>query len=119
MVFALIPAGCGLRPAAPANTGVEGMMLIGPTCPVAQENHPCPDRAFAGEVSVRDGSGTQLADVHADGAGHFRVDLAPGTYQLIPVSPRPGGPPFGQPQTVRVVAGLYSQVTIEYDSGIR
>jgi len=48
-----------------------------------------------------------------------RVDLAPGTYQLVPVSPHPGMPPFGQSQTITVVAGLYSQVTIAYDSGIR
>jgi hypothetical protein len=95
------------------------MMLIGPTCPVVQIDHPCPDRPFAGEVSVHDGSGTQVTDVHADAAGHFRVDLAPGIYELIPVSPHPGVPPFGKPQTVTVVAGLCSQVTIEYDSGIR
>jgi len=112
-------AACGLRPSAPASTGVEGVMTIGPTCPVQRVDQPCPDRPFAGEVSVRDGSGGEVADVHADAAGHFRVDLAAGTYQLVPLSPHPGMPPFGKPQTVTVVPGQYTQVTIEYDSGIR
>jgi hypothetical protein len=112
-------ASCGLRPPAPADTGIEGVMLIGPTCPVQRINSPCPDRPFAGEVSVRDQSGSQVADVHADSGGHFRVAVAPGTYELVPVSPRPGVPPFGRPQTVTVVSGQYAQVTIEYDSGIR
>ncbi len=112
-------AACGLRPSAPANTGVEGVMTIGPTCPVQRIDQPCPDRPFAGEVSVRDGSGSEVADVHADAAGHFRVDLAPGTYQLVPVSPHPGVPPSGKPQSVIVVAGAYTHVTLQYDSGIR
>jgi hypothetical protein len=112
-------AACGLRPWAPANTGVEGVMTIGPTCPVQRIDQPCPDRPFAGEVSVRDGSDSEVADVHADATGHFRVDLAPGTYQLVPVSPHPGVPPFGKPQSVAVVAGAYTHVTLQYDSGIR
>jgi hypothetical protein len=68
---------------------------------------------------VPDGSVSQVADVRADAAGHFRVDLAPRTYQLVPVSPHPGRPPLGKSQTVTVVTGLYSQVTIADDSGIR
>ena len=94
-------------------------MTIGPTCPVQRIDQPCPDRPFAGEVLVRDGSGSEVADAHADGAGHFRLDLAPGTYQLVPVSPHPGMPPFGKPQSVAVVAGAYTHVTLQYDSGIR
>lgn len=94
-------------------------MTIGPTCPVQRIDQPCPNRPFAGEVSVRDGSGSQVGDVHADAAGHFRVDLAPGTYQLVPVSLHPGVPPIGKPQTVTVVSGQYTYVTIEFDSGIR
>ncbi len=112
-------AACGLRPSAPPNTGVEGVMIIGPTCPVQRIDQPCPNRPFAGEVSVRDGSGSHVADVHADAGGHFRVDLAPGTYQLVPASPHSGVPPLGKPQTVTVVSGLYTDVTIEFDSGIR
>lgn len=119
VLAALTLAACGLRPAAPANTGIDGVMTIGPTCPVQRIDQPCPDRPFAGEVSVRDGSGSDVADVHADAAGHFRVDLAAGTYQLVPVSPHQGMPPFGKPQSVIVVAGAYTHVTIEYDSGIR
>ena len=94
-------------------------MVIGPTCPVQRIDSPCPDRPYAGEVSVRTEAGNQVADVHADAAGHFRVALVSGTYQLVPISPHPGVPPFGRPQTVTVVSGQYAQVTIEYDSGIR
>ncbi len=112
-------AACGLGPPVPANTGLEGVMTIGPTCPVQRIDQRCPDRPFAGEVSVRDGSGSEVAHVHADAAGHFRVDLAAGTYQLVPVSPHPGVPPFGKPQSVIVVAGAYTHVTLLYDSGIR
>lgn len=114
-----ILASCGLRPAVPAGTGIEGVMMIGPTCPVQRVDSPCPDRPFAGEVSVRDQSGSEVADVHADSGGHFRVAVAPGTYDLVPLSPHLGVPPTGKPQTVTVVSGHYVEVTIEYDSGIR
>lgn len=94
-------------------------MMIGPTCPVERINSPCPDRPYAGEVSVRDQSGSQVADVHADDSGRFRIVLTAGTYELVPVSPHPGVPPFGKPQTITVVSGQYTRVTVEYDSGIR
>jgi len=119
LVAAFVLASCGLRPGVPAGTGIEGVMMIGPTCPVQRVDSPCPDRPYAGEVSVRDQSGSVVADVHAGSGGHFRVAVAPGTYDLVPLSPHPGVPPTGKPQTVTVVSGQYAEVTIEYDSGIR
>jgi hypothetical protein len=38
---------------------------------------------------------------------------------LAAVSPSEGGPPTPVPQTVQVVTGAYTQVTLEMDSGIR
>ena len=53
-----------------------------------------------------------------DDQGRFTLDLTPGTYELIAVTDG-GGPPTAIPLTVQVLAGAYTQVTLEVDTGIR
>lgn len=99
------------------NTGIEGQVLIGPMCPVVQAGTPCPDQPYQAAIAVLDKNGRQVAQFQSDAQGRFLVSLAPGTYTVRPGSPD-GFTRAGE-QTVTVVSGQYTQVTITYDSGIR
>jgi hypothetical protein len=118
LVLAAAAAGCGGR-AAPADSGIEGRVLIGPMCPVVQEGVPCPDEPYEATIRVRDESGEVVATVRSAADGRFRVDLVPGRYVLEPVAPNEGAPPYAGPLEVQVAAHAFTPVTITYDSGIR
>jgi hypothetical protein len=120
-VLTLLLAACGARLGTQAGTGIQGLIMEGPSCPVVQQGNPCPDRAVAAEVQVLNESGQQLATFKSDSTGHFKVDLAPDTYTLKPVSPGfgPSVPPFASPTTVTVTQGKYTWVQLTFDTGIR
>jgi hypothetical protein len=115
-VASLILVGC--QSAVPPGTGVRGIVMLGPTCPVESATSPCPDRPFEGDVlaTASDGSTTEAS---TDAQGRFTIDLRAGTYVVVAIVPNGGGPPAAVPQTVRVRTGSYSQVTLEVDTGIR
>ena len=100
------------------DSGIEGRVTIGPTCPVVQENSPCPDQPFQARIDVlRDGD--VVTSFKSGEDGNFRVPLEPGTYTLQGVSPGEGVPPYATPVDVIVSAGAFTQVDIVFDSGIR
>ena len=104
----------------PPDSGIEGRVLAGPTCPVVRKDDPCPDRPFAATIRIRRlPDGKLVATVRAGRSGRFRVPLAPGRYVLRPLSPRPLVPPRAPPRRVRVLPHAFTKVTILYDSGIR
>jgi hypothetical protein len=111
---ALLLMGCG--GAAPAGTGIRGVVMLGPTCPVENTASPCPDRPFQGEVvaTASDGSTTTAS---TDAQGRFTMNLRAGTY--VVVAAPPSDPPTPIPRTVQVQTGSYTSVTLEVDSGIR
>ncbi len=103
---------------APADeSGIEGVVTIGPTCPVQRIESPCPDRPYPADIVVLDKAGNRVAGVASGADGRFRVLLPPGTYTLIPQ--HKGTPPTAVEQTIAVVAGRITAVQIVYDSGIR
>jgi hypothetical protein len=103
---------------ATATSGVTGLVLIGPMCPVMRVDEPCPDHPFAATLVIRDSEGRELCAVSSGEDGHFLVGLPPGSYELIPVT-GPSGLPAAAPQWVAVAPGQYTTVTVSYDSGIR
>jgi hypothetical protein len=89
-------------------------------CPASQAGTAgtaCPDQPYPATIVVQDQTGKRVAQVTADPAGQFKLDLAPGVYTLVPQS-RDGITHAGS-QNVTVNAGQYTRVTITYDSGIR
>jgi hypothetical protein len=112
----LLLSGC--HRSAPPGTGIRGVVKLGPTCPVESLVSPCPDRPFLGDVQATstDGATTRVS---TDQQGRFFLDLPAGSYVLVAVSPGGNGPPTPVPQTVQVMTGSYTQVTLEVDSGIR
>jgi len=115
LIFSLVA--CSSATNAPADTGIEGQVFIGPTCPVEQVNHPCPDKPYQATLSVLTPARTKILEFQADTEGHFRIALAPGDYILHPESPNVI--PHAAEQTFTVVTGQFTHLTVTYDSGIR
>jgi hypothetical protein len=102
----------------PTGTGIRGVVMLGPACPVESVTSPCPDTPFRGDVvaTATDGSTTTVT---TDAEGRFTMGLRAGTYAVTAVTPSGSIPPTPIPQTVEVRVGAYTRVTIEVDSGIR
>jgi hypothetical protein len=119
VVLVAAGSGCGssdlLGPA--ALQGIEGIALLGPLCPVVSETDPCPDRPYEATIDVRRPSGGRVTRFQTGEDGRFRVGLRPGFYVLDPVSGDPF--PAAAPQDVEVVAGVYTEVVVSFDTGIR
>lgn len=116
-VLILVLATCSLYNPTPRGSGIEGQVLIGPTCPVVQQNQECPDQPYQATLTIRSRTGVQIMQFQTDPEGRFKVPLAPGEYILHPESP--DGIPFASDQTFLVETGQYTQLSINYDSGIR
>jgi hypothetical protein len=100
-----------------AAQGIEGIALLGPLCPVVSQQDPCPDRPYDATIDVRRADGTFLTRLRTGEDGLFRVGLRPGAYVLDPESGHPF--PVAGEQDVEVVEGVYTQVTVSFDTGIR
>ncbi len=119
LALLMVVGGCGssdlLGP--DALQGIEGIALLGPLCPVVSEDDPCPDRPYQASIDVRTASGKRVTRVRTGEDGRFRVGLRPGSYVLDPQSGDPF--PVASEQEVEVVAGVYTEVVVSYDTGIR
>jgi hypothetical protein len=118
IVALAVLGGCGRAAAPPTDSGIAGLVLIGPQCPVVQEGEPCPDVPFEAELRVRADDG-RVSTTRSGPDGRFRLELAPGHYVVEPVAPNPGAPPQASPVGVEVAPHAFTDVTITYDSGIR
>jgi hypothetical protein len=118
IALGLILAACG-TPAAQPGTGIQGMVQVGPTCPVEQLNSPCPPRPLGATIVVRDGNGTVVTRFHSGADGRFKVNLAAGSYTLLGLTVGSSFLPRPIPTSVAVTQGTYAWVTVQYDSGIR
>ena len=117
----LIAADCtgGGSPKSTPTSGIAGIVTIGPTCPVARIDTPCPDQPYQAAIVVKDSGGSEVARAQSGADGTFSIALAPGTYMLVPESANPGGLPFAREEQAKARAGAYTSVTIRFDSGIR
>ena len=115
----MLLAACGssglLGPDAPQ--GIDGLVLIGPQCPVQTPGNPCPDLPYQAWIDIRTDAGASVTRLRSGEDGRFRVGLAPGSYVVDPESGTPL--PVAGPQPVEVSAGSYAEVLVSFDSGIR
>jgi hypothetical protein len=102
---------------------LAGQVLIGPTCPGpvrVDRLGQCQDKPYAATLSIQTPDGTQeLTQVSTDDQGQFSVDLDPGSYLVVPLTPPGQILPRGIPQTVDVMSGQTTTITVQFDSGIR
>jgi hypothetical protein len=116
-ILILFLATCSAQPPAPTDSGMEGQVFIGPMCPVVQVGQECPDQPYQATLTVNSPQGGMIVQVQTDEEGQFKIPLAPGEYILHPESPN--GLPFASERSVIVEEGKFTQVTVNYDSGIR
>ncbi len=116
-VLILVLATCSVYNTTPKGSGIEGQVLIGPVCPVVQQNQACPDRPYQATLTIQSRTGVQIMQFQTDEEGRFKIPLAPGEYILHPESP--GGIPFSRDQTFVIETGRFTQLSVNYDTGIR
>ena len=113
LVAACGPADAGPTPA--AASGVRGSVLICPGPPAPESTaQPC-DTPYKAQLVVLDGDGNVVTRVTSGDDGRFQLDLGPGEYTLAPQNGDPY--PTAPSQPVIVVAGQYTEIQVNYDSG--
>jgi hypothetical protein len=120
-LVALLASACaGARGgASTSGSGVSGVVLAGPQCPVVTGASPCPDEPVAGaRVRIRSADGSFEVIVRSDERGRFRTALPPGGYELRAVV-EDGPAMSAKPVTVTVPEGSYADVVVPLDTGIR
>ena len=116
-VVATIVIATGSEARTRPDSGVRGLVLYGPTCPVERPGHPC-TRPYAAWITIRrEPKGTFVTRVHAGSDGRFTARLRAGHYVLVPRNGKPF--PRAQSQHVSVHRHRFTDVTIHFDSGIR
>ncbi|MCW2795888.1 carboxypeptidase-like regulatory domain-containing protein [Nocardioides sp.] len=120
----LAVGGCGDESAGStaSDSGVRGLVSLGPTCPVEQEANPCAAEAAADvKVTVSEqapgeayGAGKPVATGQTDADGRFRIDVPPGDY--VVTSEAGMSCEF---MDAHVTDGTYTEVQVPCDTGIR
>ena len=113
----LVLGACSPASPAPADSGIQGQVSIGPVCPAMQAGMDCADKPYPGSFTILTSKGKEVTQFQADANGIFDIHLAPGDYILRPESPNIF--PFADEQPFTVLPGQFTQLTVTYDSGIR
>ena len=104
----------------PYQSGVQGAVVLGPTCPVQRipPSPQCADKPYATTITVSHlGSTATFATTQSDANGLFKLSLPPGSYT---VSAKGGATlPRCASQDVTVGPTGYLTITISCDTGIR
>ena len=111
------PASANIVASTPSDSGIEGQALISPTCagPV-RIGSSCDEEPYQATLTVLSPKGERIVQIQTDEKGRFKISLAPGEYILHPESEDITS---AEEQTVIVEAGAFTQVVVNYDSGIR
>jgi hypothetical protein len=116
-----VPAEAWPLPVGAGATGIGGIAVAGPVCPVetVPPDPDCAPRPVAGAVLViRDGAGSEVARTTTEADGSFFVEVAAGDFVIEP-QPVEGLMGTAAALEVTVVDGIAAQVQLDYDTGIR
>jgi hypothetical protein len=104
----------------PSGSGVRGVVMVGPTCPVVHvtPTEECADKPYATRITVSNASKPThvLKTIESGTDGMFEVMLPPGKYLLTAEEKLL---PRCEETSVTVTAHTFSTTTISCDSGIR
>jgi hypothetical protein len=100
------------------DSGIRGVVVTGPRCPVESAESPCPDEPVPNtEIQVKR-SGEVVATATSDDEGNFEIALPPGEYSVEAVAEMIGMG-YAKPVDVTVTDGAFVQVSVVIDTGIR
>ncbi|MDD5738967.1 MAG: hypothetical protein PHY72_03550 [Candidatus Pacebacteria bacterium] len=106
----------------PFDSGVFGVVTLGPTCPVMQNppNPQCVDKPYATNIqviAVGIPSSSPFATIESDQQGKYKITLPPGEYALQPV----GGNvmPRCETKQITIEPSKIIEVNLSCDTGIR
>jgi hypothetical protein len=101
------------------DSGVRGMVTIGPTCPVERmpPDPNCADRPQSANFAIDSPAGAQVATVASSTDGSFSIALPAGTYVIHLQGP--AAMPSMSPQEFTVPAHGFVEVRLSLDSGVR
>lgn len=100
-------------------TGVRGVVLAGPTCPVERAGQsPCVRAVSGATILALDSARHEVGRASSDATGAYFLRLPPGAYRI---APQAADGLMGVPteSTVTVPDGAPVQLDLEYDTGIR
>ena len=102
------------------NSGIRGIVLLGPTCPVMQ-NPPqegCADKPYATDIVAYYGKSLRVAGrTRSDADGRFTLPLPPDGYTIQAAGQNPR--PACADEWVQVLADGFVEIQISCDTGIR
>jgi hypothetical protein len=116
-----VPPEAWPNPLGAGKTGIAGIALAGPVCPVetVPPDPSCAPRPVAGAaVLIRDGGGAEVARVETAADGTFFAELPAGDYVLEP-QPVEGLMGTAAAVAVTVEDEKTTEVQLDYDTGIR
>lgn len=105
----------------PFDSGVEGVVTLGPTCPVMREgDNSCADKPYATNIqviAVGSPNSSPFATVESDKQGKYKIMLPSGEYALQPV----GGEvmPRCETKEITIEPAKIIEVNLSCDTGIR
>lgn len=100
-------------------TGVRGVVLAGPTCPVERAGQsPCVRAVSGATILALDSARHEVGRANSDATGAYFLRLPPGTYRIAPQA-ADGLMGIPTESTVTVPDGAPVQLNLEYDTGIR
>lgn len=103
----------------PSDSGVRGMVTIGPVCPVQRipPDPNCANRPYKADFTITNKYGYVVNSISSGADGRFDLGLPPGIYKISPVSSAPM--PSASTQTFTVPMSGFVDISIQFDSGIR
>ncbi|MHB1261595.1 MAG: hypothetical protein ACYC2H_07745 [Thermoplasmatota archaeon] len=120
VLVALGLSGCG--EGAIIDSGIEGVAMMGPTCPVERDppDPDCADKPYEGDLVVTTpDQGKMLKEFRTNAHGEFQVAIGPGEYS-IRNDPASDNFPYCSTQgTIVVEAGRFTRADVSCDTGIR
>ena len=103
----------------PLLSGIRGVVTLGPTCEGATRASPC-IKPYRARLIFLDQNDDVVGEVVSGTDGTFELALPPGIYTIQPAPPENGDPfPVGQAMSVVVGEEEYTDVGVDYDTGIR
>jgi hypothetical protein len=102
-------------------SGITGIVLIGPTCPVIRDapEEQCADRPFKTNLAlIKPDQSTVIKQFSSDTNGGFTINAAPGEYTIRSAAAA-NILPYCSSDTVKVNPNSYTETVVYCDSGIR